>query len=54
MSTVLFDKDAGRFLDPRASNRWTLSEDPNDRKDGLWIWGLFKVVERRAFGEEGG
>ena len=21
---------------------WTLSEDPNDRKDGLWIWGLFK------------
>ena len=22
--------------------RWTLSEDPNDRKDSLWIWGLFK------------
>jgi len=22
--------------------RWALSEDPNDRKDGLWIWGLFK------------
>jgi hypothetical protein len=22
--------------------RWKLSEDPNDRKDGLWIWGLFK------------
>ncbi|KAJ8613517.1 hypothetical protein CTAYLR_002205 [Chrysophaeum taylorii] len=21
--------------------RWLLSEDPNDRKDGLWIWGLF-------------
>ena len=21
--------------------RWKLSEDPNDRKDGLWIWGLF-------------
>lgn len=21
---------------------WQLSEDPNDRKDGLWIWGLFK------------
>jgi hypothetical protein len=21
---------------------WKLSEDPNDRKDGLWIWGLFK------------
>ena len=20
---------------------WKLSEDPNDRKDGLWIWGLF-------------
>lgn len=24
------------------SGRWTLSEDPNDRKDSLWIWGLFK------------
>eukprot|EP00534_Pseudo-nitzschia_fraudulenta_P001941 CAMPEP_0201115852 /NCGR_PEP_ID=MMETSP0850-20130426/271_1 /ASSEMBLY_ACC=CAM_ASM_000622 /TAXON_ID=183588 /ORGANISM="Pseudo-nitzschia fraudulenta, Strain WWA7" /LENGTH=182 /DNA_ID=CAMNT_0047379745 /DNA_START=288 /DNA_END=836 /DNA_ORIENTATION=- len=24
------------------SSRWTLSEDPNDRKDSLWIWGLFK------------
>lgn len=21
---------------------WKLSEDPNDRKDGLWIWGLFE------------
>lgn len=24
------------------SSYWQLSEDPNDRKDGLWIWGLFK------------
>jgi len=24
------------------SGRWTLSEDPEDRKDSLWIWGLFK------------
>lgn len=24
------------------SSRWQLSEDPNDRKDGLWIWGLFE------------
>lgn len=23
-------------------SRWQLSEDPEDRKDGLWIWGLFK------------
>lgn len=22
--------------------RWQLSEDPEDRKDSLWIWGLFK------------
>ena len=22
--------------------RWTLSEDRDDRKDGLWIWGLFR------------
>mmetsp|Transcript_7955 Transcript_7955/g.9746 ORF Transcript_7955/g.9746 Transcript_7955/m.9746 type:complete len:279 (-) Transcript_7955:11-847(-) len=25
-----------------AGGRWQLSEDPEDRKDGLWIWGLFK------------
>lgn len=24
------------------SGRWQLSEDPEDKKDGLWIWGLFK------------
>ncbi|EJK56943.1 hypothetical protein THAOC_23071, partial [Thalassiosira oceanica] len=24
------------------SSRWKLSEDPDDPKDGLWIWGLFK------------
>eukprot|EP00977_Amphora_coffeiformis_P008877 scaffold2003_cov157-Amphora_coffeaeformis.AAC.11 len=24
------------------SSYWQLSEDPNDRKDGLWVWGLFK------------
>jgi hypothetical protein len=23
-------------------SRWKLSEDPNDRKDELWVWGLFK------------
>jgi len=23
-------------------SRWILSEDPNERKDGLWVWGLFK------------
>jgi hypothetical protein len=22
--------------------RWLLSEDPDDVRDGLWIWGLFK------------
>eukprot|EP00522_Entomoneis_paludosa_P008744 CAMPEP_0172445458 /NCGR_PEP_ID=MMETSP1065-20121228/5293_1 /TAXON_ID=265537 /ORGANISM="Amphiprora paludosa, Strain CCMP125" /LENGTH=232 /DNA_ID=CAMNT_0013196317 /DNA_START=59 /DNA_END=757 /DNA_ORIENTATION=- len=22
-------------------SRWILSEDPDDRKDGLWVWGLF-------------
>lgn len=21
--------------------RWMLSEDPNERKDSLWVWGLF-------------
>eukprot|EP00740_Mantoniella_antarctica_P004760 CAMPEP_0181357012 /NCGR_PEP_ID=MMETSP1106-20121128/4725_1 /TAXON_ID=81844 /ORGANISM="Mantoniella antarctica, Strain SL-175" /LENGTH=252 /DNA_ID=CAMNT_0023469829 /DNA_START=100 /DNA_END=858 /DNA_ORIENTATION=+ len=23
-------------------NRWTLEEDPSERKAGLWIWGLFE------------
>ena len=23
------------------NNRWQLEEDPNERKAGLWIWGLF-------------
>jgi len=25
-----------------SNSRWQLSEDPEDRKDGLWIWGLFE------------
>ena len=24
------------------NSRWLLSEDPSERKDGLWVWGLFK------------
>jgi hypothetical protein len=24
------------------SGVWSLSEDKNDRKDGLWVWGLFE------------
>ncbi|KAL7551429.1 hypothetical protein ACHAWF_014623 [Thalassiosira exigua] len=24
------------------SSYWKLSEDPDDPKDGLWVWGLFK------------
>lgn len=24
------------------NSRWKLSEDPDDPKDGLWVWGLFK------------
>ncbi|KAL3803832.1 hypothetical protein HJC23_003994 [Cyclotella cryptica] len=40
-------KDVSRTEDDIISleiskSRWTLSEDPNDKKDGLWIWGLFK------------
>ena len=27
---------------PRGRQLWKLSEDPNDPKDSLWIWGLFK------------
>lgn len=34
------EKDPSRLKLVRS--RWQLSEDPNDRKDGLWVWGLFK------------
>eukprot|EP00529_Nitzschia_sp_RCC80_P030912 CAMPEP_0113469958 /NCGR_PEP_ID=MMETSP0014_2-20120614/16183_1 /TAXON_ID=2857 /ORGANISM="Nitzschia sp." /LENGTH=302 /DNA_ID=CAMNT_0000362483 /DNA_START=28 /DNA_END=936 /DNA_ORIENTATION=+ /assembly_acc=CAM_ASM_000159 len=33
--------DDGRLSPKIVSSRWQLSEDPNDRKDSLWIWGLF-------------
>ena len=26
----------------KSTQRWKLSEDPDDPKDSLWIWGLFK------------
>eukprot|EP00560_Eucampia_antarctica_P010011 CAMPEP_0197828832 /NCGR_PEP_ID=MMETSP1437-20131217/5354_1 /TAXON_ID=49252 ORGANISM="Eucampia antarctica, Strain CCMP1452" /NCGR_SAMPLE_ID=MMETSP1437 /ASSEMBLY_ACC=CAM_ASM_001096 /LENGTH=183 /DNA_ID=CAMNT_0043430231 /DNA_START=355 /DNA_END=906 /DNA_ORIENTATION=+ len=35
------DKDNNNVFSLQ-KGRWTLSEDPNDRKDSLWIWGLFK------------
>eukprot|EP00980_Cylindrotheca_fusiformis_P029418 scaffold23471_cov141-Cylindrotheca_fusiformis.AAC.15 len=31
--------DAGKLT--IVKSRWILSEDPNERKDGLWVWGLF-------------
>ena len=31
----------GRIL-KISKSRWQLSEDPDDRKDGLWVWGLFQ------------
>jgi hypothetical protein len=38
------DDNNGLFKcnDQGYSGSWTLSEDKNDRKDGLWIWGLFE------------
>jgi hypothetical protein len=39
---IMSSKDGqGRELEI-TKGRWKLSEDPNDRKDGLWVWGLFK------------
>jgi hypothetical protein len=38
-------KDGEEASSPRlkvVKSRWQLSEDPEDRKDGLWIWGLFQ------------
>jgi len=40
----IFDPSAEDGAQPSfkiVSSRWQLSEDPTDRKDGLWIWGLF-------------
>ena len=44
-----FEPPQGRIQLLGDSNRleltnsyWKLSEDPEDRKDGLWVWGLFK------------
>jgi hypothetical protein len=38
-------KDGEEASSPRlkvVKSRWQLSEDPDDRKDGLWVWGLFQ------------
>jgi hypothetical protein len=36
------DKDKQKAKLSIINSRWILSEDPEDRKDSLWIWGLFK------------
>jgi hypothetical protein len=33
--------ESGVFADG-GLNRWKLEEDPNEKKGGLWIWGLFE------------
>lgn len=38
LSTTSSDNNRLRIT----SSRWKLSEDPDDRRDSLWIWGLFK------------
>lgn len=40
MQQVGFDDDDLQLTIMKG--RWTLSEDPDDRKDGLWVWGLFQ------------
>lgn len=35
-------KNNNTSIIPILKSRWILSEDPNDRKDGLWVWGLFR------------
>uniref|UniRef100_A0A7S4JLM2 Uncharacterized protein n=1 Tax=Odontella aurita TaxID=265563 RepID=A0A7S4JLM2_9STRA len=35
------EEGAGKMLEI-SNSYWKLSEDPDDRKDGLWVWGLFK------------
>lgn len=34
-------EEEGNPLLEFGKSRWQLSEDPEDRKDGLWVWGLF-------------
>lgn len=38
---ILPEEESGNRILKVEKSRWELSEDPNDRKDGLWIWGLF-------------
>jgi hypothetical protein len=42
---LFIEDDYNGFIkvdDKGYSGTWTLSEDKNDRKDGLWVWGLFE------------
>jgi len=42
---IFIEADTSQFIavtQDSYSGTWTLSEDKNDRKDGLWIWGLFE------------
>eukprot|EP00607_Mallomonas_marina_P000714 CAMPEP_0182429944 /NCGR_PEP_ID=MMETSP1167-20130531/35326_1 /TAXON_ID=2988 /ORGANISM="Mallomonas Sp, Strain CCMP3275" /LENGTH=189 /DNA_ID=CAMNT_0024614373 /DNA_START=103 /DNA_END=672 /DNA_ORIENTATION=+ len=42
---VFVEDDYNGFIntdDNGYSGAWSLSEDKNDRKDGLWVWGLFE------------
>ena len=41
LKVVVKGESDDRVLSIRKS-RWQLSEDPDDRKDGLWVWGLFQ------------
>lgn len=38
----IFPEDADSRVLKIEDSYWKLSEDPNERKDGLWVWGLFK------------
>mmetsp|Transcript_1901 Transcript_1901/g.3799 ORF Transcript_1901/g.3799 Transcript_1901/m.3799 type:complete len:214 (-) Transcript_1901:29-670(-) len=37
-----YEPPQGRIVGDGVEGTYLLSEDPEDRKDGLWVWGLFK------------
>ncbi|GMI26533.1 hypothetical protein TrCOL_g1051 [Triparma columacea] len=37
-----YEPPQGKISGEGITGSYLLSEDPEDRKDGLWVWGLFK------------
>ena len=45
-----YEPPQGKIVGEGITGSYLLSEDPDDRKDGLWVWGLFKGTRRASGG----